>query len=195
MALCGSVILSVRVVCLKDPILVKLVLSWENVTSTPVLESLSRFCLRSRQMAKAQPTAWLRRSPCNHQLQRQDHHKCSRAWSAHKCLRLMTADNKPNDSFIFHPSCSLVNPLYKIYKFINYIIAFWSWIHLQWTVYYINMSNKIQIQCLIVQVLCHGHSKMLHLYLKNSTIFPMGNHNHEEREEIRSDYHRETFLS
>lgn len=176
MALCGSVILSVRVVCLKDPILVKLVLSWENVTSTPVLESLSRFCLRSRQMAKAQPTAWLRRSPCNHQLQRQDHHKRSRAWSTHKCLRLMTADNIPNDSFIFHPSCSLGNPLYKIYKFINYIIAFWSWIHLQWTVYYIDMSNKIQIRCLIVQVLCHGHSKMLHLYLKNCTIFPMGNH-------------------
>lgn len=44
-------------------------------------------------------------------------------------------------------------------------------------------------------VLYHGHSKMLHSNILPSTMFPMGKHSHEEKEEIRSDYHKETFLS
>ena len=62
-ALCGSTSLSVIVVCLKDPVRVKLVPFWLKVTDT---ESFSLFCFFSRQRAKAQPTAWLRRSPCRH---------------------------------------------------------------------------------------------------------------------------------
>ena len=49
------------VACLKLPNLVKVAFLLSKVTDTE--HSLSRFCFRSRQMAKAQPTAWLRRSP------------------------------------------------------------------------------------------------------------------------------------
>lgn len=53
---------SVAVVTRKDPSRVKVVLFASKVAVTP--HSFSRFCLRSKQAAKAQPTAWLSRSPC-----------------------------------------------------------------------------------------------------------------------------------
>jgi len=63
-ALCGSASRSVSVVCRKDPIRVKLVPFSLNVTVT---FSFSRACFFSRHIAKAQPTAWLSRSPYSQQ--------------------------------------------------------------------------------------------------------------------------------
>lgn len=57
----GSWSLSVIVACLNDPRRVKLELEESKFIET--VHSLSRFCLRSRHMANAQPTAWLNRSP------------------------------------------------------------------------------------------------------------------------------------
>lgn len=57
----GSVSLSVMVACLKLPCLVNALFSLSTVMDTA--HSLSRCCFFSRQMANAQPTAWLRRSP------------------------------------------------------------------------------------------------------------------------------------
>lgn len=53
---------SVAVVTRKEPSRVKVVLLASKVAVTP--HSFSRFCFRSRQAAKAQPTAWLSLSPC-----------------------------------------------------------------------------------------------------------------------------------
>jgi len=62
-ALCGSASRSVSDVCRNDPIRVKLVPFSLNVTVT---FSFSRACFFSRHIAKAQPTAWLSRSPYSH---------------------------------------------------------------------------------------------------------------------------------
>ena len=59
----GSWSLSVMVACLNDPRRVKLELDESKFIET--VHSLSRFCLRSKHMANAHPTAWLNRSPCN----------------------------------------------------------------------------------------------------------------------------------
>lgn len=58
---CGSASRSVMLVCLKDPCRVKA----EVLASTDMetAQRRSRCCFFSRQMANAQPTAWLRRSP------------------------------------------------------------------------------------------------------------------------------------
>lgn len=53
---------SVRDGCLKLPLLVKVEVFESNVIVTP--HSLSLRCFLSRHAAKAQPTAWLKRSPC-----------------------------------------------------------------------------------------------------------------------------------
>lgn len=58
----GSESLSVTVICLKEPLRVKADVAGSKDIVTP--HSLSLFCLRSRQAAKAQPTAWLSLSPC-----------------------------------------------------------------------------------------------------------------------------------
>lgn len=62
MTLCGSARRSVSVAWRKEPVRAKLVPLSLNCTDTA---SFSRFCFFSRQMAKAQPTAWLSRSPCS----------------------------------------------------------------------------------------------------------------------------------
>lgn len=53
---------SVRDGCLKLPLLVKVEVFESNVIVTP--HSLSLRCFLSKHAAKAQPTAWLKRSPC-----------------------------------------------------------------------------------------------------------------------------------
>lgn len=58
---CGSCSLSVMVPCRKLPNLVKEASSLLKAMETE--HNLSRSCFFSRQMAKAQPTAWLNRSP------------------------------------------------------------------------------------------------------------------------------------
>ena len=57
----GSAKRSVMVACLKLPIRVKLELELSKFIVTA--HSRSRFCFFSKHMAKAHPTAWLRRSP------------------------------------------------------------------------------------------------------------------------------------
>lgn len=57
----GSDSLSVTVICLKDPVRVKVEVVGSNDMVTP--HSLSLFCFRSKQAAKAHPTAWLNLSP------------------------------------------------------------------------------------------------------------------------------------
>jgi hypothetical protein len=59
---CGSCSRSVIGAARKLPVRVKVELEVSKFMVT--LHSLSRFCLRSKQTAKAQPTAWLSRSPC-----------------------------------------------------------------------------------------------------------------------------------